>query len=118
MFGFGILCAKFDRLQMKWHAKTPKQKWHIIFNSGKVTCDFIGVRVYSDNRTVWNTGLGAIVISTCFLLIFYTIPFYCARNEYIRSIECSCPLGIVIPVSLNILKVRMVKRHRETIVLF
>lgn len=99
MFGFGIFRARIDRWQMKWQSKTPKQKWEAIFSTGEMTCDLTGVRIYSDMKNTWKTGIGAVVISTCLSMILYTIPFYCARNEYIRSIECSCPLGIIIPVS-------------------
>lgn len=106
MFGFGILRAKIDRLQMKWQSKTPKQKWQIIFNTGKVSSELIGIRVYGDMKTIWKSGICAVVISTCLLMILYTIPFYCIRNEYIRSIECSCPLGIIIPVSFIVCFVR------------
>lgn len=102
MVGLSVLRAKFDGLQMKWQSKMPKQKWEIIFNTGKVSCELTGVRVFSDMKTGWYTGLGPVVVSTCLAMIFYTIPFYCARNEYVRSIECSCPLGIIIPVSARL----------------
>lgn len=99
MFVFGTIRSKFHCVRKTWQLKTPHQKWQTIFNTGRVACDAVGVRMYSDNKIVWYTSFGAIIISTCVALILYTIPFYCLRNEFIRSIECSCPLGIIIPVS-------------------
>lgn len=95
-----MLRAKLDRLQMEWQSKTPTQKWKIVFNTGKVSSELLGLRIYSDMKRGWKSGIGAVVIFTCLSMILYTIPFYCLRKEYIRSIECSCPLGIIIPVSL------------------
>lgn len=100
MFGPNIVSSKFHRIRERWELKTPKQKWESLFNTGRKAAELAGSRVYSDNKHVWYTPAGAIVISTCIAMILYTIPFYCLRNEFVRSIECSCPLGIIIPVSL------------------
>lgn len=99
MFGMGILRAKIHSVQFRWQSKTPKEKWDILFETGRISSEVLGIRIYSDVKTGWYTLIGAIVITSCIALITYTIQFYCVRNEFVRSIECSCPLGIIIPVS-------------------
>lgn len=102
MFG---LRSKIDDMRQKWQLKTPKQKFAAIFDTGRMASEALGIRVYSDMKTYWYTPFAGVVILTCFALIFYTIPFYCLRNEFIRSIECTCPLGIIIPVSRWIFRI-------------
>lgn len=99
---FGSFQSRYKDFKEKWHNKTPKEKWQSVYNFSKMTCEIIGIRVLSDIKNYWYTiscGLDGILY---FVLVTYTVQYYFRRGEYIRSMECTCLIGIVVLVSFCI----------------
>lgn len=88
-----------QRIKEWWQAKNPHQKWHTIDEFGKLICESIGIRTYTDMKFYWYTASSGVTAAIYFALNIYTIQFYFYRHEYDRIIECTFLVGAVIGVS-------------------
>lgn len=89
---------KLQHIRGWWQNKNPEQKWDFIIEIGNVPGELIGVRVFSDMKLCWYTGVTAAMIATYFLLNIYTIQYYVRRGEIVRSVEGLCVVGVVVGV--------------------
>lgn len=97
---FGLLQSTCQNVRKKWQVKTPKQRWEFLINFGRVLCEMIGVRIYSDMKIFWYTGTSAVLITIHFTLTVYTVQYYFRRREFVRGMECTCFIGMGALVSL------------------
>lgn len=83
-----------------WHTKNPKQKWDTIHDFGRIICDSIGIRIFSDMKNDWYTASATVCAIIYFVLNFYTIQYYLHRNDFVKIIECTYLIGFAVGVSL------------------
>lgn len=93
------LRLKYRNFQAEWSAKTPKQKWEAIYNSGRLPSKIMGMGTYMGVDNPWYAIFGLLALISCYFLILYTIQENFRRNEYIKTIENCCSLGVLTTVS-------------------
>lgn len=89
----------YENVKDKWQTKTPKQKWQHIYNSANVVCEVIGIRILSDMKNYWYSASCGLVGGLYFSLLIYTAQYYFKRKEFTRVLECTCLIGMAVPVS-------------------
>lgn len=97
---FKRLLTKIRGIRQWWMSKSPRYKYETIHNVSRVVCASIGIRVFSDQRNYWYTASCGVCAVIYFALDFYTIQYYLRRNEFVKIIECTYLIGIVIAVRL------------------
>lgn len=100
-----ILLSKYRAALKNWRHRTPKQKFNVLFNIGRVMSEMIGLRVYSDMKIYWYTGSCGILCLLNYAMTFYTIQYYFRRNEFVRGMECTCFIGITTCVRCQFFKI-------------
>lgn len=96
---FNTLKSKYQNAQRAWQSKSPADKWDTIHNIGRFESDIIGIRLFSDMKVNWYSASCGVLIVIFFLLDIYTIQYYLRRNEFVRGMECTYVVGIVVAVS-------------------
>lgn len=96
---FGIFVSKYKSSLNSWNVKTPQEKYHILFNVGRIMADLIGIRTFSDMKRYWLTATTALLVSINLSTTFYTFQYYIRRNAFKRAIECTCFIPITTLVS-------------------
>lgn len=79
-----------------------KRKWYILHKYAKAVGQLTGLRTHVGKENLWYSCIGALALVLCYFLIFYTILYNIRYNEYIRTIENCCSLGILMYVSTSI----------------
>lgn len=95
---FQTLRSKIQRTQEWWQIKSPAEKWDFIYKIGKVLSHSVGIRVYSDMKVYWYSLSCGLMITIFFTLDLYTIQYYIRRNAFVRGMECTYVLGVVVGV--------------------
>lgn len=94
----GTLKSKFDRILNWWEDKTPAQKWDAILQLGIVPGHLIGVHFFCDLLIYWYTGSCALMIGMFYALNIYTIQYYMRRGAFVRGMESTFLVGVVVGV--------------------
>lgn len=98
---FKWLLSKLWQIQEWWCSKDPKQKWDLLHDFGRVMCESIGIRIFSDMRNYWYSASCGVCAFLYYLLEFYTIQYYLRRNQFIEAIECISLVCAVFGVSVR-----------------
>lgn len=88
-----------EKILIKWRNKSPHQKWKTVYNFARTTCESIGIRVLSDIKNNWYTASCGLDGLLYFALVIYTVQYYFKLGNYVRSMECTCIIGIPVLVS-------------------
>lgn len=88
----------FLRIREWWQLKSFGQKWDFILNIGIFAGHLIGVRTFSDMKVNWYSASGGVAIILFFSLNFYTIQYYLRFGAFVRGMECTYLVGVVIGV--------------------
>lgn len=99
---FRKLKLKYQRIRIQWQVKSPAEKWDCIINLGKIFGDWIGVRMFGDMKIVWYSALPGICGVIFFLLVLYTLQYDLRRGAFVKAMECTYVVGIVVEVSGNV----------------
>lgn len=83
----------------EWPMKTPKQKWQFIHKCGDLVANSIGVTVFTSMDIYWYSFLPEVTVFLYFITASYTVWFYFKQDEYLRGLQVTCGVGIVIAVS-------------------
>lgn len=89
---------KFQQIKTWWQRKNPAEKWDSIINFGKTFGNLIGVRVLGDVRVNWFSSLCAICGVIFFALVLYTFQYDLRRGAFVRAMESTYVVGIVVEV--------------------
>lgn len=92
---------KIQRIREMWQAKSPSEKWDSMYNSGRMMCDFIGIRVLSDMHVNWYSASCGISAALYVFMNIYTVQYYVRRNEFIKGMECTFLVGLVVGVCID-----------------
>lgn len=93
------LRLKYQNSQAEWSAKTPKQKWELIYNTGRLPSKIMGMGAYEGRDNNWLSKIAGAALIICYFLIFYTIQGNIRRKEYIKTIENCCSIGVLTSVN-------------------
>lgn len=88
----------FQRIQEWWQTKSFGEKWDFILGIGIFAGHLIGVRTFSDMKVNWYSASGGVAIVMFFSLNLYTIQYYLRRGAFVRGMECTYLVGVVIGV--------------------
>lgn len=86
--------------QRSWKIKSPSKKWDTIHEFGQLLCELIGIRVFGDMENYWYTASCGVCAFIYFALDFYTIQYYLRRRDFVKVIECSYLVGVVVGVRI------------------
>lgn len=95
------LKSKFNRILNWWKHKTPAQKWDSILLLGIIPGHLIGVHLFCDLLINWYSASCALMIAMFFTLNFYTIQYYMRRGAFVRGMESTYLVGVVVGVCKN-----------------
>lgn len=95
---FNRLRSKFYGIREWWMAKSPAEKWITISDLGRIMCESIGIRVFSDMKNYWYTASCGVCAFLYFGLEFYTVQYNLRRNEFVKAIENIYLVGAVVGV--------------------
>lgn len=98
------LRSKLWRTQEWWHSKDPEQKWDTIHEFGRIICELIGIRVFSDMKNYWYSASCGVCAFVYFALEFYTIQYYLRRSDFVEATQCAYLICAVVGVSLSTIK--------------
>lgn len=93
------LLKKFQINRKKWLSKTPKEKFNVLYEIGNKMCRLVGIRIFSDMKVYWYTASDGIMYAIYFLLVIYTIVYYTKIDEFLRGLQSTVVIGIVVTVS-------------------
>lgn len=96
---------KFQIAHNKWLYKISKQKWDILLKYAESVGQVTGLRSHVGKENHWYAWFGAPIILICYFLVFYTILYNIRYNEYIRTIESCCSLGILTYVGIPFIRI-------------
>lgn len=85
----------------KWHLRTPKQKWLLIYTVAAEASEIIGVTVYGDLKIHWYTYVPGLFCLLHLTMILTTLSKYSMEGNYARGLECTCSSGMMIAVSFK-----------------
>lgn len=83
----------------KWHVKTPRQKWFVVYEIGVKLSKLIGITVYENVQLRWYSYFPGVIGLIYFSTVFYTLWYYSMKGEFSRGLQCTSSFGIVISVS-------------------
>lgn len=92
----------------KFKLKTAKEKWQMLYEAGRIASEVNGIRAYVGRENYWYTAFGGIFLVVCYVLIFFTVQDNFRRNEFIKTIENCCCLGIMTVVGLIKIKILII----------
>lgn len=95
---FETLKSRFHRIRDWWKNKTPAEKWDSIMQIGIVPGHLIGVHLFCDLIINWYSASCGVMIAMFFTLNFYTIQYYLRQGAFVRGMECTYLLGVVVGV--------------------
>lgn len=93
------MASKLLKYVDEWRNKTPKEKWQAVYNCGGLLSESIGVTVYTTMDNYWFSYFSEVVSAIYFLTSIYTIWYYYEKQEYLRGLQGTCAIGIVVAVS-------------------
>lgn len=93
-----ILFKKLGLVREEWRKKTPRQKWQIVFNAGKISSELIGVKVYGYKKDDWKSYTCAFIIIIFFCTAFNAMWFHYQRDQILWGLQATGCFGIVISV--------------------
>lgn len=88
----------FQLIQEWWQTKSFGEKWDFILGIRIFAGHLIGVRTFSDMKVNWYSASGGVAIVMFFSLNLYTIQYYLRRGAFVRGMECTYLVGVVIGV--------------------
>lgn len=92
------LRATLHEIRNWWLNQRPAHKWMLISDFGRMICETIGIRNFSDMKNYWYTASGGVCLLIYTILDVYTIYYHWRRNEIIKIAECSYLIGYSIGV--------------------
>lgn len=93
------LIQKCHKYLDKGHMQSPKQKWQRIYDLAGSFADAIGITAYSTLKVYWFSYISDVMGFFYLSTTLYTVWFYFNQGEYLRGLQATCAIGIMITVN-------------------
>lgn len=95
------LRAKIRTISEKWHLKTSKEKFLMLYGIPKWMFEVVGVRVYGDCHLNLYSQFGNVLVVYYLSMVSYTIYYWTCKGQFVYGLRCLCGMGIMISVSID-----------------
>lgn len=96
--GSNVFINLAEKVENAWKKKTPKQKWHLLFEFVRYLGDLIQIRILSSNKVSPIGYIPVLAFIIHFILAAYTFYYYISRGSYSECLGTCCISGVAISV--------------------